>query len=183
MELPSKPADKAVRDGGATYIRPPSPHRFIIRMKPAARRYPLCLMCSSPYNLCRSHTLPFCPTSNPYSPFHSADTPVSLTIRASSLRTRRERHRRCDETAISGRRALFLLLPSCPPTSAPAHLMTVVLPIPRSVCKNRPANSVMKLDCHLLPAGTSPSLWVSRTAAGETEQHCHLLWMQIQLSS
>lgn len=114
---------------GATYIRPPSPHCFIICMKPAARRYPLCLMCSSPYNLCRSHTLPFRPTSNPYSPFHSADTPVSLTIRASSLRTRTTSATR--PPSLVGARYSC----RCPPSPTPAHLMTVVLPIPRSVCK------------------------------------------------
>lgn len=176
MELPSKPADKAVRDGGATYIRPPRPHRFIIRMKPAARRCPLCLVRSSPYNLRCSHTLPFRPTSNPYSPFHSADTPRPpspspsvplLTTAATRL-----------PPLVATR--LFLLHPSFPRSRASDDGSPSYSP---ECLQNRPASSVMKLDCHLLPAGTSPSLWVSRTAAGETEQHCHLLWMQIQLSS
>lgn len=162
--------DKVIH-GRGTHICPPAPHRFIICMKPATCCYPLCLMCSSLYNLCRSHTLPFCPTSNHYSHF----IPLTPHSFHASLFQPSASHR-CGKTAISGRPIIFLLLLS-------SHVSGYgVLLFPRVSAKS--ANSVMKLDCHLLPAGTSPlSLSLSCTAAAQTEQHCHLLRMQIQLTS
>lgn len=76
--------DKAVQ-GRATQICPTAPHCLIICMKPALCHYPLCLVCSGPFNLCLSRTLPLCPTSNPYShfipltphSFHSLHSPQS----------------------------------------------------------------------------------------------------------
>lgn len=127
-------------------------------------------MCSSPYNLCRSHTLPFRPTSNPYSPFHSADPPlpvplpVPLNILFSSDPPRAAPPLR-RETAISGRRAVFLSLPSFPHSRASDDGSPSYSP---ECLQNRPANSVMKLDCHLLPAGTSPSpLGVTHCCGGD----------------
>lgn len=62
--------DKVVQGHGRSLqICPPIPHCILICMKLAVCSYPLRLMCSSPFNLCRSHNLPFCPTSNLHSHF------------------------------------------------------------------------------------------------------------------
>jgi len=55
--------------GRSRKICPPTLHCILICMKVALCVYPPGLMCSSPFNLCCSHTLPFSATSNLHSHF------------------------------------------------------------------------------------------------------------------
>lgn len=173
--------DKPVR-GRAIHVCPLTHPGFMICMKPAVCCYPLrlmCLMCSSPYNLGRSHTLPFCPTSNPYSHFIPLTPHTFLT---------------------------FLSPPPPPPPLHPVRAIAVArlpsLVVTRfSHCFSLPMRLTVKFllfprvsaesasqQCNetRLPSTACwdfTSLSLSCTAAAQTEQHCHLPWMQIQLTS
>ncbi|TWW66689.1 hypothetical protein D4764_20G0007210 [Takifugu flavidus] len=85
-------------EGGEVSGHPPGPHLFIIYMKPAVYCHRLRLVYSSPFNLCHSHTLPFCPTSNPYSPLSSSRHAILPAPYVLPFRTRDRR----GKTAICG---------------------------------------------------------------------------------
>lgn len=85
--------DKVVQGcGRGTQMCPPSLHPHL--MKPGLSCYPLQLLSSSPFNLCHSHTVPFCPTSNPYSHFIPLTHPFSPFTLHSPIG-------HCGKTAIS----------------------------------------------------------------------------------
>lgn len=160
--------DKVVQ-GRGTHICLPTSHRFIICREPAICCYPLCLMCSSPFNLCRA----LLSDLQPLFPFHPCDTPFFPCL---SLSMQCEPPLWQDCHLWFWNHFLFAMIFPCVWLWSPSYSPACI--------QNQPTKSVMKLDCHLLPAGTSPlSHTHSCTTVAKTEQYCHLLCMQIQLTS
>lgn len=127
---------------------------------------------SQPFNLCHSHTLPFCPTSNPYSPFILL-TPHSLRSFHSFSTVWFNTVARLPSLVVT---SLFWcrLLPLC------LMMESSTSPGVSSNSANHRCNEA-RLPSTARWDFTSSSLPCRLTA--KTEQHCHLLWLQIQLSS
>lgn len=128
-------------------------------------------MCSSPFNLCRSHSSALLSDLQPLFPFHPCDTPIlSLTLPPSLSQ-------HCGKTAIFGRDIVCLL-----PSSSHVCVSMESSVSPWSVFKS----ASQRCNEARLP---STACWDSTyfspacPSAGQTEQHCHLLWLQIQFSS
>lgn len=157
----------------------PSLHPHLYESGPL-RLYPPRIVCPGPFNLCRSHTLPLCATSNLHShfipPTHRFPA-IRLTNSSLSTPTPRLHHSeptpRQDCHLRSGHRSPDAIVPS-PWVWCWSSLY------PWECVQTEPGRVVTRLECHLL-AGRRFS--VLPIVATKTEQHCHLLLLLTDISA